>query len=521
MTNEVIAALCGGFVAGAALVWLVLRLRHQNEMTVLQSQAELEQAKNEERLLYLDARLEDQHTELTQQIATVTALRDQLSTEQQRRTAAEERALRIPELEQLIQRRENEVLTFQREAKNLQSQLAEISTRLEEERKAAQEKLVLVDQAKEQLTNAFKALSADALRNNNQSFLDLAFQNLNTFQEGAKTELSERQKAIDDLVKPLRESLEKVDTKIELLDRARASSDATLNKQIEMLAFAHGELRNETGSLVKALRAPTVRGRWGEMQLKRVVEMAGMLEHCDFTTQESVNTDTGRLRPDLVVKLPSNRTIVVDAKTPLSAYLDSTEAPTEELRVMKLLEHSRQVRTHLTQLSGKAYWSQFPQSPEFVVLFLPGEPFFSAALEQDPSLIEYGAENRVIIATPTTLIALLRAVGYGWRQEALAENAQQISKLGGELYDRLRTFATHMSSMGRGLRSAVESYNSGIGSLESRVIVSARKLRDMGAGSGDEQPLLELIEKSPKGLNSAELLVSPEVDEPTTLKIVE
>ena len=188
---------------------------------------------------------------------------------------------------------------------------------------------------------------------------------------------------------------------------------------------------------------------------------------------------------------------------------------------MKLLEHSRQVRTHLTQLSGKAYWSQFPQSPEFVVLFLPGEPFFSAALEQDPSLIEYGAENRVIIATPTTLIALLRAVGYGWRQEALAENAQQISKLGGELYDRLRTFAQHMSSMGRGLRSAVESYNNGVGSLESRVIVSARKLRDMGAGSGDEQPLLELIEKSPKGLNSAELLVSPEVDEPTSLKIVE
>lgn len=372
------------------------------------------------------------------------------------------------------------------------SEASRLSATLEAERKAARDKAALLDTAEARLREAFSSLSSDALRANNQQFLELANSSLSRFQQGASSDLEAREKAVAALVKPLEESLKRVDEKLSAVDKDRTATYADLKVHMEQMVLGQQALQLETRHLVQALRTPHVRGSWGEIQLRRVVEMAGMMEHCDFHEQESATTDDGaRLRPDLTIRLPGGKSIVVDSKSPLDAYLQALEATDDGARARLLEQHARQVRKHVDDLAGKSYWKQFPDAPDFVVMFLPGESFFSAACQHDPNLVDHAVASHVIPASPTTLITLLRTIQFGWRQERIAENAQEISRLGSDLHDRIQTFAQHLASCGAGLRRAVTSYNDAVGSLERRVLVSARKMRELGAGSG---PVLEPVE---------------------------
>ena len=356
------------------------------------------------------------------------------------------------------------------------------------------------------LETTMKALASDALASSNKSFLDLAKSQLEGLQQKTTQDLEQRKQAVEHLVAPIKESLSKVDGKLQELEVARTRAYSDLSTQVRVLAEGQKDLRSETGNLVSALRdRPNVRGRWGEIQLRRVVEMAGMLEHCDFETQHHVTTDDGRLRPDLVVKLPGSKTVVVDAKCAGQAYLESLQCDNEEERLAKLRDHARQMRDHITKLSAKSYWAQFDETPEFVVLFIPGETFLSAALEQDPGLIEDGVNQQVILATPTTLIALLRAVAYGWRQETIAESAKAISDLGRELYSRLATLTDHFAKVGRGLETAVKSYNEAVGSLETRVLPSARKFKEHGISPAGELAPLNVVDRGVRPVSAPEL----------------
>jgi DNA recombination protein RmuC len=310
--------------------------------------------------------------------------------------------------------------------------------------------------------------------------------------------LAQRQQAIDGLVKPLQDSLHRYEEQIRQLEQSRQSAYGGLDQHLKLLAESHQRLQQETGNLVKALRAPAVRGRWGEITLKRVVELAGMVDHCDFIEQESASTEDSRVRPDMIVQLPGGRQIIVDAKTVLSAYLDAHEAQDEAHRNEALRRHAEQVRSRMDELSLKAYWSQFERAPEFVVLFLPGEQFLGAALDQDPRLIEEGFARRVVLATPATLIALLRAVAYGWQQNQLNAHAEEAGRLGKDLFDRMAVLAEHLNDVGQALGKSVSAYNRAVGSLETRILPAARRFKELGVSSDKDIPLLEPAELFPR-----------------------
>jgi DNA recombination protein RmuC len=379
----------------------------------------------------------------------------------------------------------------------LVAQTASAQASLAAERKAAADRESLLAQTDDRLQRTFSALSADALRLNNQSFLELAKASLAEYQKQAVTDLEHRQSKIGDLVKPIHESLARVDAKLQAVEKERIGSHSQLSEQLRTLAVT-------TTNLERALRTPNVRGGWGEVQLRRVVEMAGMLNHCHFVEKKAATSDDGRFIPDLIIKLPGDRNIIVDAKVPYIAYREAVEAKDDTVRTARLKDHARQLREHIIQLSSKKYWDQFKPAPELVFMFLPGEGYFSAALQHDPALIEFGVDKRVIPASPLTLIALLRAVAYGWQQETVARNSKKVTELGRELYDRVRVLGGHFEDLAKGLTRTVDAYNSSVGTLESRVLVTARKFKELGISANEPIPELSPVDQTPRALQAPE-----------------
>lgn len=391
-----------------------------------------------------------------------------------------------------------------RQTVRLREERARLLAELEAARRAGDESERALQQAKEQLAGTFTTLAGEALRHNSAEFLRLAQENLKQFQIQAQGDLAQREKAVEHLVRPIREALEKTEKQIQAMEKTRAEAYGSLYQQIASMGETQRLLQAETRNLVQALRRPEVRGQWGEMTLKRLAELAGMVAYCDFFEQEQVNGEEGRLRPDMVVRMPDSREIVVDAKTPLDAYLAAIEAEDENRRQQELDRHARQVRERVRELAAKGYWQQFKNAPDFVVLFIPGEQFLSAALERDHRLLEDALTDKVILATPTSFVALLRAVAYGWRQQALAENAEQIRRLGEELYGRTATFTEHLSRLGKSLESSVGHFNKTVGALDKRVLPSLRRFSEMGIMSKKEISEIPQVESAPHSIGLAD-----------------
>ena len=404
---------------------------------------------------------------------------EQLREETSRRATFEALAAGIPEMNREIEARSMSIAQLQRTVLEVTRDKEALAATIEAERRGFEQKLKLLEDAKAALSDAFNALSANALKSNSEEFLKLA----------------------QTSVAPVREALSKFEAKVQALEVAREGAYQGLVQQVSQLLDTGRQLRSETSNLVQALRSPVIRGQWGEIQLRRVVEMAGMLHYCDFLEQETVRTEAGNLRPDLVVKLPAGKTIVVDAKAPVAQFLDAMAVADETERKAKLQAFARLVRDRIGELGRKSYWDQFEHTPELVVMFLPGDHFYSAALQEDPALLEYGVEQKVLVATPVNLIGLLRAIAYGWRQEAIAANAKEISELGAELYKRISDLGGHWVDLGRNLTRTVDSFNGAVGSLETRVLVSARRFRELGAAStAVDIATMEPVEKAPRSL---------------------
>lgn len=419
--------------------------------------------------------------------------------------------LMAPRVARLVARLEerdrqvSELVSVRQELSNAREERERLAAQLESEKLANARSAKLHEDAQAGLKDTFTALSSEALQANNKAFLDLARTSMGEFQHAAKADLDARRQSIEQLVSPVREGLDRVGETLRDFDRSRVAGQATVEQLLVTVAEGQQRLTQETGTLVRALRSPQGRGQWGEMQLRRVVELAGMLEHCDFIEQQTLHTDNGVLRPDVIVQLPQEKCVVVDSKAPLNAYLDALEANDEATRGRHLDRHAKQVRDHIERLASKEYADQLTNAPNFVLMFLPGEAFFSAACQRDPGLIEYAVSRGVIPASPTTLITMLKAVAYGWDQERIAQNAEAIRDAAMDLYARLRVVADHFGKVRKGLETAVAAYNSAVGSLESRFLPPARKLAELGVDNGEEIEPLEAVNLLPR------LPVAPEL----------
>ena len=415
-------------------------------------------------------------------------------------------ARRISELRASLMQRDASISQLQQDLSTARLASGRLQAELEAARLVSAEKIALVQNAEARLRDAFSALSSEALKHNSEAFLQLARASLGDLQRTATVDLDGRQKAIETIIAPLKESLTKVDAKLQEVERGRASGDAQLSEQLRSLTQAQHLLFTETSRLSRAMRSPNVRGQWGELQLRRVLENAGMIAGSHYEVKESVLGEEGRLTPDVVVKLPGGKNVVVDSKVPLTAYLDAAECEDDGIRDAKMREHARQVRDHVSRLAGKSYWTHFQPAPDIVVMFVPGEALLNAALQHDPALLEFSMGRGVMLASPLTLIALLRAIAYGWQQETVAKNAQEISDLGRSLYERIAKLAEHFENVGRSLARSVEAYNSAVGTLESRVLVTARRLKDKGVTAAEEFPELQTIDHTPRPLGAPELV---------------
>jgi DNA recombination protein RmuC len=452
---------------------------------------------------------------VNQALASAVEARTRLdATLQAERQSAAEAARRFEERVSELQARslaqETDVKRATADLMTLRGREGQLAAELAKEREGFQERLASYQDAEQRLEQAFRAVSAATLDANAARFLELAAARFETFKGDAQHDLTERQQSINAVLDPMRSALQKVEQTLEAVESSRQQERGQLSTHLTSLALTQKELESETRRLVQALRAPQVRGRWGEIQLRRVVELAGMDEYCDFEVQQTIEGDQAALRPDLIVTVPGGRSIVVDAKAPVMAYLEAVEAPEAEVREARLRDHAGQVRAHVTKLSGKAYWEHLPLTPDFVVLFLPGEAFFSAALQHDPTLLEYGVERRVFLAGPLTLLALLRTVAYGWTQEKLAAHAQDISELGKDLYERLCTMFDHLRDLQHRLDGAVQAHNAAIGSLESRVLPAARRFKDLGVRSAKDLAEPGPVDHQPRQLQAPEAVAQRE-----------